>query len=351
MTSYRAPFEQPGFLHTLNRILSAYIRVGTFFGVEVRLLWITVIIFPLITLSGVSDLSGSAFWTGASTLAWIIVLPASLMLIIYSHEVMHIVAGWRYRIHTPLITLSPLGGLAHMDAPAPNPKAEIVISLAGPAVHLAWLAVCWPLSSWIEPSTEPVQFFVWLYLDVLVSINLVLMIFNLLPFYPMDGGRVLRAILSLRMHPNRATILVAHVGRVGAIGIGIYGLLMGGLYAGIMIAIAITNFLACGGALRAARSTAGPYQQMQAPWAGDADWWKRGDQASAGAPRRPGLLGRLSERRRQRRAEAHSASMRALDEEVDRVLERVSKVGLPGLTDNERKILERASKARRKTGG
>lgn len=364
MTSYQDPYGRPSFWATLNRVLSAWFRFGVFFGVEVRVLWFAVVVFPLITLSTYPKSA-----PGFETLIAMIVYPVMILAIIYSHEMMHIAAGWRYRIHTPLITLSPLGGLAHMDAPAPNPRSEIYISLAGPAVHLAWLALLYPVSWLFDPGSwlyDPVTglpadrliLFLWYVVEFLISINLGLMIFNLLPFYPLDGGRVLRALLAQRMHANRATMIAAKVGMGGAAMLGLYAiyLMFGGqelgprLYSGVLLAIALSCYFACKMALRAAEFSAGPYAETRAPWESQGDWWKQGADTVVRQSVRPGPLARLLARRRQRRAEIAAQDQRELDLKVDGILERLKKVGLTGLTDAERSTLQRASKRNDRTG-
>ena len=145
MTEYRDPSPASDTWGELNRLFGASFRVGRLLGVEIRVLWIAVILFPLITLVG---------YTGAPplmVLTAIVAYPLLLGLVILTHEMGHVVAGWQYRIHTPLITLSPLGGLAHMGARAPGPRSDLVITLAGPAVHLLWLALFWPLSRAFNP--------------------------------------------------------------------------------------------------------------------------------------------------------------------------------------------------------
>ncbi len=351
MTSYRDPYGRPSFWEALNRALGAWFRLGVFFGVEVRVLWLAVVLFPLFTLSTYPAPVGEVLIAA-------VVYPASLLLIIYSHEMMHVAAGWRYNIRTPLITLSPLGGLAHMNAAAPNPRGEMFIALAGPAVHLVWLAIFWPLSLLFDGSTwvpgDRLMPFLWTYVDFLVYVNVVLMVFNLLPFYPMDGGRVLRALLAQRMHANRATVLAAKVGMFGAVALGIYGFYSmfsaEGIFAGVLLAIALRSYFDCQMTIRAAQFSSGPYGEMREPWETDGNWWKQGAEPTV-ATRRPGPLARFLGRRRQRQAQRQAEVIKQLDKDIDGILERVSKVGLTGLSDQERKTLERASKLRRKTGG
>ncbi len=123
--AYQDPYRHRSIWAFLDRIVSADFRVGRYFGVELRVLWFAVVLLPLLTISSMrgARLDEALFFAAFNTLA--------LGLVIYSHEMGHIVAGWRYRIHTPLITLSPLGGLAHMGSAAPSPRIDAIISLAG----------------------------------------------------------------------------------------------------------------------------------------------------------------------------------------------------------------------------
>ena len=324
------------------RTLSASLRVGRFFDVEVRVYWLTLLFLPLISLWG---LVGSGLsWGGVLGLATF--FTASFLLIIYSHEMSHIAAGWRYGIRTPLITISPMGGLAHMDAAAPSPKADLVISLAGPGVHLIWLALLAPFHLFGEhifPATNWwLPFGVWF----LWTTNLMLMVFNLLPCYPMDGGRVLRSLLAMRLNPNRATVIAARVGMVGAVLIGLAGLFWAGFGGMILVAIGISNFMACSRAIVVARHQISPYGVGPglAPWEADPEAWKTGSAAgyveADKAPKQPGRLKSWLAKRQQQSEED-------LASEVDRILAKISKVGMGGLTRAEKRTLMRGSKAAR----
>ncbi len=351
--AYNDPYDRPSFLVILNRALSASFRVGNFFGVELRVLWITVILVPLFTIVSMAE------WAGLGEILFAVVLYSfGTALVIYSHEMGHVAAGWRYQIHTPLITISPLGGLAHMGAPAPTARIERIIALAGPAVHLVWLALFWPLSlvvvhgtfvpdGWLfDPVYELVRFFVY--------INFLLMIFNLLPFYPMDGGRVLRSILAGRMHPNRASILAAKIGMGGAVAMGLWGLFHGGLGGGILMALGLRSYFDCRQAQQEAKYSSGPYGGQREAWQMDPDFWKASvaqQQAQQAVQKPLGYFGRRKQKREQERAAKQHEAQQVLDTEVDQVLARVSEVGINGLSVAERDVLNRASKQRRKTGG
>ena len=133
------PEYQSSALHRFLALVMRTFAIGTFFGVHVRMYWAAAIVMPLLFLRWVPG--ATAGERGLYTAIGFV----GLFLIIWTHEMGHIAAGWRYRIRTDLITLSPLGGVAHMGAPAQTPREEMVISLAGPAVHLLWLLVVAPL--------------------------------------------------------------------------------------------------------------------------------------------------------------------------------------------------------------
>ncbi len=146
------------------------------------------------------------------------------------HEVGHALAAKAYGIGTRHITLYPIGGVAALERMPEQPSREIAIALAGPAVNLV-IAVALFLglftsSALMSPTLQlethnPLISFA----RVMLIANVFLLAFNLLPAFPMDGGRVLRALLATRMSRLRATSIAASVGTVVAIGIGLFGLL------------------------------------------------------------------------------------------------------------------------------
>ena len=353
---YRDSYSESGWRRFL-RWISASFRLGRFFRVEVRLFWLSLLITPLVISSGWRGSNLPAAEVLSNTAIWTVLL----YLVIYTHEMGHILAGRRYGISTPLITLSPMGGLAHMSSGAPNPRAEIIVSVAGPCVHLLWLAVFWPLSELVGPDVgRPEGWSSGLLhsaFDFLRVINLWLMIFNLLPLFPMDGGRVLRALLAKRMHPNRASLIAARVGMIGAVVFGIVGLVMmfapaeqRSLWGIILLVIGISNFFACKQETMAARHSAGPYQEVSQleAWQTDPDAWKAAqDDTEERESRKPGALSRWKERRAEARASRQAAAAGELEAEVDRILAKVSSVGMDGLTPAERETLMKASRSRR----
>jgi Zn-dependent protease/CBS domain-containing protein len=148
------------------------------------------------------------------------------------HEFGHAFAAKAFGINTPDITLLPIGGVARLERMPEEPVQELIIAAAGPAVNLI-IALCLFLTggSFVYPPTAGSSLN-----DVLLTINVVLLLFNLLPAFPMDGGRVLRALLATRLSYARATQIAASIGQGCAFVFGFLGL-MGGNYMLIFIAL------------------------------------------------------------------------------------------------------------------
>jgi len=346
VTAYRDYDNSP--LMQLLRFVTRTFAIGDFFGVHVRMYWAAAIGMPLLFW----------YWGGGNTAGETLVLLAiwffGLFAIIWSHEMGHIACGWRFRIRTDVITLSPLGGTAHMNAPAATPRAELLIALAGPAVHLLWLAVFWPLQQLLPDRVLaidgwsvkcPITFAV----GYLVKANTWLMLFNLLPFFPLDGGRTLRALLSMRVHPNLATMWATTVGMIGGGLFIVLGLMRKEVESAILIMIGLSNISACLNERRLARHVLVYQQAMQDPWATDPDAWKRGAGPLA-PPRRGHFFARWRRARAERKAQRAAEAAAAFDREVDQILERVHQVGMSGLTEREKSVLKRASQRRRGAG-
>jgi Zn-dependent protease/CBS domain-containing protein len=149
------------------------------------------------------------------------------------HEFGHALAGKAFGINTPDITLLPIGGVARLERIPDEPVQELVIAAAGPAVTaLIALGAFIGGGSWDYPPTEKTSI-----PDLLFTMNVVLLLFNLLPAFPMDGGRVLRALLATRMSYARATQVAATVGQGFAFVFGFIGLLYPNWFMLIFIAL------------------------------------------------------------------------------------------------------------------
>jgi Zn-dependent protease len=333
----RDPYLPGSGMTRVLRALGLSVPVGRIGGVAVR---VYVFGFLLVALLFGIELAHVGYGLG-EVLVLGFLFTFLLDLVTLTHELGHVAAGRRFRVPASLVTISPLGGLAHLDAPTPSPRAEILVALAGPAVHLPWIALAWVGTRWVGPDVLRPSAWVagpaWQALRFLLTVNLALLFFNLLPVYPLDGGRVLRAWLARRMHPNRATLIAARVGMVGAGCFLVAAFFQPRVWSGILVAIALTVFLACLRARREARWGEGPYGPRREAWESDPEAWKHRLAGPSGAQRR----------RAARDVRAREASVR-LAADVDRILDRVHEVGMAGLTRRERRTLRRASKEQRR---
>jgi Zn-dependent protease/predicted transcriptional regulator len=173
---------------------------------------------------------GLSYWQVEGSLAAVINgigFILALFVCVVLHEFGHALTARRYGIRTQSITLLPIGGVAAMEHMPEDPKQEIAVALAGPAVNLliAFLLWLWFTASHMLLSPDSLSLTGGSFIERLMLINIVLAVFNLVPAFPMDGGRVLRAALALRMDHNRATQTAAKIGQGLALWLGLLGLL------------------------------------------------------------------------------------------------------------------------------
>jgi len=203
------------------------------------------------------------------------------------HELGHAMAARAYGIGTRDITLYPLGGVASLERMPEKPGREIAIALAGPAVNvviattllLGFVGAAY-LTSW-TPTEEASG--IEMFLARVMVANIVLTVFNLLPCFPMDGGRVLRAVLASQLGRLRATEIAVGVGTVVAlafIGYGLYESHFG------LIAVAVMVWLLGQAELAAVRFQAGA-REVRAR----VEEWFEGPTRDAGAPVSSGFSG------------------------------------------------------------
>jgi Zn-dependent protease/CBS domain-containing protein len=174
-----------------------------------------------------------------------VVFIIALFVCVVLHEFGHIVAARRYGIRTPDVTLLPIGGVASLERMPEKPSQEIVVALAGPAVNVVIaLVLILVLGAKFDLSQmaqlEQAQSTL---LGRIAAANVVLCVFNLIPAFPMDGGRVLRAVLAIFMGYTRATRVAASIGQGLAIVFAFLGLFGNPL----LVLVAVFIFLAASG--------------------------------------------------------------------------------------------------------
>ena len=142
------------------------------------------------------------------------------------HEFGHALTARRYGILTRDIILLPIGGVARLERIPENPRQELLVAAAGPLVNVAIAALLygWLLFTQADQAFARLGVSTGPLLDRLLVVNVFLVLFNLIPAFPMDGGRVLRALLAMRLEYTRATQIAANIGQALALGFGFLGL-------------------------------------------------------------------------------------------------------------------------------
>ncbi len=211
------------------------VTIGKIAGTAVRI-HVTFLLF-LIWIFGVNYASGGAqqAWSG-------LLFVVLLFLCVLLHEFGHIFTARAFGVSTPDVILLPIGGVARLERIPEKPSQEFLVAIAGPAVNVVIAAILIAVSG----AHFDVAKFASIanarsgMIDRLADVNLFLAVFNLIPAFPMDGGRVLRALLASRFGYVRATEIAAAIGQWVAFALGFLGLFGNPL----LIFIAIFVYLA-----------------------------------------------------------------------------------------------------------
>jgi Zn-dependent protease/CBS domain-containing protein len=189
------------------------LRIATVAGIPIRLHFTFLLLLIWLGLAGAREGGG-----GASVLFVLMVFVCVVL-----HELGHSLVALRYGIPVADITLYPIGGVARIEK-QPAPRQELWIAVAGPAVNVVIALV---FGGVLAATGGPVPVSAlshggggWRgFVEAVISVNMTLFLFNLIPAFPMDGGRVLRAVLGLTMPVEQATAIAANVGQFIAIAV------------------------------------------------------------------------------------------------------------------------------------
>ena len=314
------------------------LTLGRVFGIRVRmhLLFVLWIVFRFLS-DALSEDGSIGVWA---------VITVFLFGTVLLHEFGHCFGARAVGGDADDILLWPLGGLATVDAPM-NPRAQFITTAAGPMVNFIFCILAATLfvltGNAARLSLNPFHLLMvssgsvtqWSFADWLVvfwSINYLLLLFNLLPTFPMDGGRLLQAIIWKYRDYRTATLIATFVGMIGAIGFGLIGLATQQF---LLLGIAFFGYFTC-------------WQQRQMVKAGafetdnefgydfskgfDAFQERKQNKPSWLTRRRTAKLARKAEQDRQRQAER--------EKYIDEILDKVHREGMQSLTPSEKRILQ-----------
>jgi Zn-dependent protease len=158
---------------------------------------------------------------------WIIIFVLALFFCVVLHEFGHALAAQKYGIQTKDIVLYPIGGIARLEKIPEDPKQELWVAIAGPLVNIGLfiiLSTILSITGFDLENLEEIKINPNTIILYLASANLILALFNLLPAFPMDGGRVLRAFLAIRLPRAKATQIAGGIGQFLAIFFIFFGL-------------------------------------------------------------------------------------------------------------------------------
>lgn len=201
------------------------LNIGRLFGVKILIHWTFFLL--LLWIVAAQYLRGSSTETIVLTTVYVL----AIFLCVVLHEMGHITMARQYGIDTRKITLLPIGGVASLDKIPENPRQELLVAIAGPLVNVVIALLILPflgdLTQYV-PDTSGEEVATVLTADnfwfSLFAINLILVVFNLIPAFPMDGGRMFRALLAMKIDRLKATAIASSIGQIIAVGFFFAGL-------------------------------------------------------------------------------------------------------------------------------
>ena len=324
--------RNPGSFNPMQWIVSGSVPLGTWFNIEVRA-HASLILYIVFTLLGPGSVGG---WKNAST------SMAILFISVLLHEFGHCFGSYSVGGQPSQILMHPLGGLASSGSPH-RPWARFVTIVAGPMVNLLICAITagilavaagtWRIVPW-SPLTLELRTLIWnsnvvYYAWWIFIVNYSLLLFNLWPIFPLDGGQMLQSLLWVKFGYYRSMIFATITGMIGAATAGIFlGLFRGSFF---IIVLAVWGFMHCMTMYRETKAN-GPWAYQDEP-----DY----DLGNKPRNRRANKKSMLRAHRLEREAAAEQ-------ERIDEILAKVSAQGMISLTWLERRALRKATEHQRR---
>jgi len=221
--------------------MKASLSLGSYFGIKIKVHW--TFLFLILWIVFYELKRGGSTESILFNIAFVI----AVFICVIFHEMGHALTAKRFGIQTKKITLLPIGGMASMERLPESPKKELLVVIAGPLVNIVialLLFIIIPVQELYhinvtESIKAPMSYTLQNFLFYLFIVNVGLVVFNFIPAFPMDGGRILRALLSIKINRVKATKIATTIGQFSAV----LFLLIGLLYNPFLIFIALFIFL------------------------------------------------------------------------------------------------------------
>ncbi len=314
------------------------LTLGRVFGIRVRVHLLFILWIAFRFLSNALGEDGSiGFW---------FVLTVFLFGTVLLHEFGHCFGARYVGGGADDILLWPLGGLATVDAPM-NPRAQFITTAAGPMVNVVFCLLAAtlfvltgnaarlalnPFHLMMVSSGSITQWSLADWLVVFWSINYLLLLFNLLPTFPMDGGRLLQAVIWKYRDYRTATLVATFVGMVGAIIFGLIGLATEQF---LLLGIAFFGYFTCWQQRQMVKTGA-----FEADSEFGYDFSKGFNACQEGKQKKPSWFARRRTAKLTRRAEQDRRRQAEREKHIDEILDKVHREGMQSLTPSEKRILQ-----------
>lgn len=218
-------------LNSKDRLMKANLNLGKYFGTEIQIHWTFFLLIVWVIVSEI--INRGAFDYGLfDKILFNFELVIAIMICVFLHEMGHLLAAKKFGIKTERMVILPIGGISTQHKSTESPKEELLITLAGPLVNIVIALILYfaiPVNKYVRYDfgqflTAMNDFSVQTFLFYVFIANIVLVLFNLIPAFPLDGGRILRAFLDVKLDRAKATSIATTIGNIIAITLILIGL-------------------------------------------------------------------------------------------------------------------------------